>query len=73
MNPSYVCIYSRYVHHHTNLLLFSFPFIISDVYHDTPSIEEAEAGDSEVDPSITQAEITGVVWKLLSGKAPGLD
>uniref|UniRef100_A0A671UNG7 Reverse transcriptase domain-containing protein n=2 Tax=Sparus aurata TaxID=8175 RepID=A0A671UNG7_SPAAU len=40
---------------------------------DTPSIEEAEAGDSEVDPSITQAEVTEVVRKLLSGKAPGVD
>uniref|UniRef100_A0A671XNI3 Endonuclease/exonuclease/phosphatase domain-containing protein n=1 Tax=Sparus aurata TaxID=8175 RepID=A0A671XNI3_SPAAU len=39
---------------------------------DTPSIEEAEAGDSEVDPSITQAEVTEVVRKLLSGKAPYL-
>ena len=33
---------------------------------DTPSIEEAEAGDSEVDSFITQAEVTEVVWKLLS-------
>uniref|UniRef100_A0A671TEK4 Reverse transcriptase domain-containing protein n=1 Tax=Sparus aurata TaxID=8175 RepID=A0A671TEK4_SPAAU len=40
---------------------------------DTPSIEEAEAGDSEVDPSITQAEVTEVVRKLLGGKAPGVD
>uniref|UniRef100_A0A671VTV6 Reverse transcriptase domain-containing protein n=1 Tax=Sparus aurata TaxID=8175 RepID=A0A671VTV6_SPAAU len=40
---------------------------------DTPSIEEAEAGDSEVDPSITQAEVTEVVRKLLSGKAPRVD
>ena len=40
---------------------------------DTPSIEEAEAGDSEVDPFITQAEVTEVVRKLLSGKAPGVD
>uniref|UniRef100_A0A671UP04 Reverse transcriptase domain-containing protein n=1 Tax=Sparus aurata TaxID=8175 RepID=A0A671UP04_SPAAU len=40
---------------------------------DTPSIEEAEAGDSEVDRSITQAEVTEVVRKLLSGKAPGVD
>ncbi|KAI3374080.1 hypothetical protein L3Q82_022646 [Scortum barcoo] len=35
-----------------------------------PSTEEAEAGDSEVDSSITQAEVTEVVRKLLSGKAP---
>ncbi|KAI3377525.1 hypothetical protein L3Q82_008426 [Scortum barcoo] len=35
-----------------------------------PSNEEAEAGDSEVDSSITQAEVTEVVRKLLSGKAP---
>ena len=40
---------------------------------DTPFIEEAEAGDSEVDSFITQAEVTEVVQKLLSGKAPGLD
>ncbi|KAI3372506.1 hypothetical protein L3Q82_022982 [Scortum barcoo] len=38
---------------------------------DLPSSEEAEAGDSEVDSSITQAEVTEVVRKLLSGKAPG--
>ncbi|KAI3377874.1 hypothetical protein L3Q82_009018 [Scortum barcoo] len=39
-----------------------------------PSSEEAEAGDSEVDSSITQAEVTEVVRKLLeSGKAPGVD
>ena len=36
---------------------------------DTPSIEEAEAWDSEVDSFI----ITEVVCKLLSGKAPGMD
>ncbi|KAI3374677.1 hypothetical protein L3Q82_021249 [Scortum barcoo] len=35
--------------------------------------EEAEAGDSEVDSSITQAEVTEVVHKLLGGKAPGVD
>ncbi|KAI3355631.1 hypothetical protein L3Q82_004184 [Scortum barcoo] len=37
--------------------------------------EKAEAGDSEVDSSITQAkpEVTEVVCKLLSGKAPGVD
>ncbi|KAI3373822.1 hypothetical protein L3Q82_022396 [Scortum barcoo] len=38
-----------------------------------PSTEEVEAGDSEVDSSITQAEVTEVVHKLLSGKAPGVD
>ncbi|KAI3374835.1 hypothetical protein L3Q82_021373 [Scortum barcoo] len=38
---------------------------------DLPSNEEAEAGVSEVDSSITQAEVTEVVRKLLSGKAPG--
>ncbi|KAI3376734.1 hypothetical protein L3Q82_000004 [Scortum barcoo] len=38
-----------------------------------PSSEEAEAGDSEVDSSITQAEVTEVVRKLLGGKAPGVD
>ncbi|KAI3374743.1 hypothetical protein L3Q82_021294 [Scortum barcoo] len=40
---------------------------------DLPSNEEAEAGVSEVDSSITQAEVTEVVRKLLSGKAPGVD
>ena len=40
---------------------------------DMPSIEEAGAGDSEVDSFITQAEVTEVVGKLLSGKAPGVD
>ncbi|KAI3374131.1 hypothetical protein L3Q82_005986 [Scortum barcoo] len=35
--------------------------------------EEVEAGDSEVDSSITQAEVTEVVRKLLGGKAPGVD
>ncbi|KAI3354008.1 hypothetical protein L3Q82_018568, partial [Scortum barcoo] len=42
---------------------------------DLPSNEEAEAGVSEVDSSITQAEVTEVVHclKLLSGKAPGVD
>lgn len=35
-----------------------------------PSIEEVEAGDSEVDSTITQAEVTEeVVSKLLSVKA----
>ncbi|KAI3361336.1 hypothetical protein L3Q82_013517 [Scortum barcoo] len=39
---------------------------------DLPSNEEAEAGVSEVDSSITQAEeVTEVVRKLLGGKAPG--
>ncbi|KAI3359764.1 hypothetical protein L3Q82_014135, partial [Scortum barcoo] len=38
---------------------------------DLPSSEEAEAGDSEVDSSITQAEVTEVVRKLLGGKVPG--
>ncbi|KAI3362794.1 hypothetical protein L3Q82_001658 [Scortum barcoo] len=38
---------------------------------DTPSTEEAEAEDSEVDSSITQPEVTEVVRKLLCGKAPG--
>ena len=37
------------------------------------SIEEAEAEGSEVDSSITQAEVTEVVKKLLGGKAPGVD
>ncbi|KAI3376887.1 hypothetical protein L3Q82_000140 [Scortum barcoo] len=38
---------------------------------DLPSNEEAEAGDSEVDSSITQAEVTEVVRKLLSGMVLG--
>uniref|UniRef100_A0A3Q3JAD5 Reverse transcriptase domain-containing protein n=1 Tax=Monopterus albus TaxID=43700 RepID=A0A3Q3JAD5_MONAL len=37
------------------------------------SDEEAEAEGSEVDSSITQAEVTEVVKKLLGGKAPGVD
>ncbi|CAM4549683.1 unnamed protein product [Leuciscus chuanchicus] len=37
------------------------------------SIEEAEAEGSEVDSSITQAEVTEAVKKLLGGKAPGVD
>ncbi len=37
------------------------------------SIEEAEAGGSEVASSITRAEVTEVVKKLLGGKAPGVD
>ncbi|KAK3529557.1 hypothetical protein QTP70_031980, partial [Hemibagrus guttatus] len=40
---------------------------------DTPSVEEPEAEDSEVDSFITQAEVTGVVQQLLGGKAPGVD
>ncbi|KAK3518183.1 hypothetical protein QTP70_033879 [Hemibagrus guttatus] len=40
---------------------------------DTPSVEEPEAEDSEVDSFITQAEVTEVVQKLLGGKAPGVD
>ncbi|KAK3552040.1 hypothetical protein QTP70_031577 [Hemibagrus guttatus] len=40
---------------------------------DTPSVEETEAEDSEVDPFITQAEVTEVVQQLLGGKAPGVD
>ncbi|KAI3359987.1 hypothetical protein L3Q82_014319 [Scortum barcoo] len=41
---------------------------------DLPSNEEVEAGVSEVDSSITQAEVTEVVRKLpCSGKAPGVD
>lgn len=39
----------------------------------TSSIEEAEAEGSEVDSSITLAEVTEVVKKLLGGKAPGVD
>ncbi|GAA6082711.1 uncharacterized protein LOC111191400, partial [Tachysurus ichikawai] len=37
------------------------------------STEEAEGGGSVVDSSISQAEVTEVVEKLLSGKAPGVD
>ena len=40
---------------------------------DMLSMEEAEAGHSEVDSFITQTEVTEVVRKLLSGKAPGVD
>ncbi|KAI3369746.1 hypothetical protein L3Q82_024572 [Scortum barcoo] len=41
---------------------------------DLPSNEEAEAGVSEVDSSITQAEVTEVVRQAPSGgKAPGVD
>ncbi len=39
----------------------------------TSSIEEAEAGGLEVASSITRAEVTEVVKKLLGGKAPGVD
>ncbi|KAK3566847.1 hypothetical protein QTP86_004549 [Hemibagrus guttatus] len=39
----------------------------------TPSIEEPEAEDSEVDSFITQAEVTEVVQQNLGGKAPGVD
>ncbi|KAK3506456.1 hypothetical protein QTP70_000619 [Hemibagrus guttatus] len=40
---------------------------------DTPSVEEPEAKDSEVDSFITQAEVTEVVQQLLGGKAPRVD
>ncbi|KAK3543128.1 hypothetical protein QTP70_011659 [Hemibagrus guttatus] len=40
---------------------------------DTPSVEEPEAKDLEVDSFITQAEVTEVVQQLLGGKAPGVD
>ncbi|KAK3517717.1 hypothetical protein QTP70_016386 [Hemibagrus guttatus] len=40
---------------------------------DTPSVEESEAGDSEVDSFITQAEVTEVVQQLLGGKALWVD
>ncbi|KAK3540887.1 hypothetical protein QTP86_003970 [Hemibagrus guttatus] len=40
---------------------------------DTPSVEEPEAEDSELDSFITQAEVTEVVHQLLGGKAPGVD
>ncbi|KAK3535941.1 hypothetical protein QTP70_021242 [Hemibagrus guttatus] len=40
---------------------------------DTPSVEEPEAEDSELDSFITQAEVTEVVQQLLGGKAPGVD
>jgi len=39
----------------------------------TSSIKEAEAEGSEVDSSITLAEVTEVVKKLLGGKALGVD
>ncbi|KAK3527104.1 hypothetical protein QTP86_010820 [Hemibagrus guttatus] len=40
---------------------------------DTPSVEEPEAEDSEVDSFITQAEVNEVVQQLLGGKPPGVD
>ncbi|KAK3506039.1 hypothetical protein QTP70_003193, partial [Hemibagrus guttatus] len=40
---------------------------------DTPSVEEPEVEDSEVDSFITQAEVTEVVQQLLGSKAPGVD
>ena len=40
---------------------------------DTPSIEETEAGVSEVDTFITQDKVTEVVREPLSGKAPGVN
>ncbi|KAK3508205.1 hypothetical protein QTP70_017467 [Hemibagrus guttatus] len=40
---------------------------------DTPSVEEPETEDSEVDSFITQAEVTEVVQQLLGGKAPGVE
>ncbi|KAK3514337.1 hypothetical protein QTP70_015045 [Hemibagrus guttatus] len=40
---------------------------------DTPSVEEPEAKDSELDSFITQAEVTEVVQQLLGGKASGVD
>ncbi|KAI3368244.1 hypothetical protein L3Q82_007964 [Scortum barcoo] len=47
---------------------------ISSIPPDMPSTEEAEAGDSEVDLSITQAEVTEVVHKLsLVARVPGVD
>ena len=39
----------------------------------TSSDEEAETEDAGCDSSITQAEVTEVVHKLLGGKAPGVD
>ncbi|KAK3539585.1 hypothetical protein QTP70_010256 [Hemibagrus guttatus] len=40
---------------------------------DTPSVEEPEAEDSEVDSFITQAEVTEEVQELLDSKAPVVD
>ncbi|KAK3535695.1 hypothetical protein QTP70_020572, partial [Hemibagrus guttatus] len=40
---------------------------------DTPSVEEPEVEDSEVDSFITQPEVTEVVQQLLGGKALGVD
>ncbi|KAK3568618.1 hypothetical protein QTP86_010635 [Hemibagrus guttatus] len=50
-------------------------WIFKDLHNptDTPSVEEPEAKDSEVDSFITQAEVTEVVQQLLGGKAPGVD
>uniref|UniRef100_A0AAQ6IH68 Reverse transcriptase domain-containing protein n=1 Tax=Anabas testudineus TaxID=64144 RepID=A0AAQ6IH68_ANATE len=48
-----------------------FEDLLNPVY--TPSVEEAEAGDLEVDSSISLVEVTEVVSKLLNGKAPGVD
>ncbi|XP_051929449.1 uncharacterized protein LOC127605710 [Hippocampus zosterae] len=39
----------------------------------TPSLEEAEYGDSEVGSPISVVKVTDVVKKLLGGKAPGVD
>ncbi|KAI3351090.1 hypothetical protein L3Q82_005656 [Scortum barcoo] len=50
-----------------------FSIILSLNPTDLPFNEESEAGVSEVDSSITQAEVTEVVRKLRSGKAPGVD
>ncbi|KAL0153242.1 hypothetical protein M9458_051417, partial [Cirrhinus mrigala] len=41
--------------------------------NNTSSIEEAEAGGSEADSTISRAEVAEVVEKLPSGKAPGVD
>lgn len=40
----------------------------SVIFSDTPSTEDAEAEDSEVDSSVTRAEVTEEVWTLLGGK-----
>ncbi|KAL0194436.1 hypothetical protein M9458_012732, partial [Cirrhinus mrigala] len=41
--------------------------------NNTSSIEEAEAGGSEADSTISRAEVAEVVEKLPGGKAPGVD
>ncbi|KAL0200215.1 hypothetical protein M9458_003402, partial [Cirrhinus mrigala] len=41
--------------------------------NNTSSIEEAKAGGSEADSTISRAEVTEVVEKLPGGKAPGVD